>query len=138
MDGETEKTGTAALEKRSIVRRIRSQAEKPHPKIMKATPARRPPIRAQSGESVMLSLFFATPSLMRLAAVKGTKCASVVQLRTGRIIAHQVRQSIVARERVVIKTRSDATQATQSDLYPCYPAEVIQGTLFASEVRQQT
>lgn len=35
---------------------------------------------AQSGVSVMLSLFLATPSLIKLAAVRGTKCASVVQL----------------------------------------------------------
>lgn len=44
-------------------------------------PPSRPKIRAQSGERVMLSLFLATPSLMRLAAVKGTNDASVVQLR---------------------------------------------------------
>lgn len=50
---------------------------------MKATPARRPPISAQSGVRVMSSLFLATPSLMRLAAVRGTKYASVVQLLAG-------------------------------------------------------
>lgn len=40
---------------------------------------------AQSGVSVMSSLFLATPSLIRLAAVNGTKCASVVQLQIKRI-----------------------------------------------------
>ena len=51
-----------------------------HPNIMKATPASRPQMSAQSGVSVILSLFLATPSLIKLAAVRGTKCASVVQL----------------------------------------------------------
>lgn len=44
-------------------------------------PASSPLMSAQSGERVMSSLFFATPRRIRLAAVKGTKCASVVQLR---------------------------------------------------------
>lgn len=51
-----------------------------HPNIMKATPASRPLMRAQSGVSVMSSAFLATPSLIRFAAVRGTNCASVVQL----------------------------------------------------------
>jgi len=52
-----------------------------YPRTITAMPPSRPKIRAQSGERVMLSLFLATPSLMRLAAVKGTNDASVVQLR---------------------------------------------------------
>ncbi len=51
-----------------------------YPKIMNATPASKPLIRAQSGVSVMSSLFLETPSLIRFAAVKGTKGASMVQL----------------------------------------------------------
>lgn len=47
---------------------------------MKATPASKPPMRAQSGVSAISSLFFATPSMIRFAAVRGTKCESVVQL----------------------------------------------------------
>lgn len=56
---------------------------------MKATPASRPLIRAQSGVSVMSPAFLATPSLIRFAAVRGTKCASVVQLV--RIVHHRAR-----------------------------------------------
>lgn len=37
-------------------------------------------MRAQSGVNVMSSLFLETPSLIRFAAVRGTKGASVVQL----------------------------------------------------------